>query len=376
VPNARQLMVVAGEASGDEWAASVVEELRSPAFGLGGPRLAAAGCDLLADASRSAGMGLLPALLDAPRLALVGSRLLREAQRRRPRAALLVGFSEFNGWIGPRLRSLGVPVLWLAPPQVWAWRPGRAARYVNACDRMAVLLPFEERLWRELGADAQFVGHPATAEPLEPRELARRRLGIRDSELAVALLPGSRTSELARHLELMLQAAQRMGANRAVRAWVLLSHGLAPARVKRVRESALSAGAGCLDPGSERLLSGFDAALVKSGTGSLKCALAGAAPVIVYRTGRLTERVLRRLLRVSSIGLPNVLLGRREFPELVGHRVNAIGMERELGRLLSNHRRAAQAGQELRRVLEPLGLGTTHGSPTERTARMLEQWLA
>ncbi|MBN1606871.1 MAG: hypothetical protein JW940_09570 [Polyangiaceae bacterium] len=369
-------MVVAGEASGDEWAACVVRTLGSSAFGWGGSRLAAAGCELVIDASRYGAMGLVPALLGAPRLVSLGATLLGEARRRRPRMALLVGYSEFNGWMGPRLRALGVRVLWLAPPQVWAWRPRRARRYVEACDRMAVLLPFEQLLWRELGADAHFVGHPATAEPLEPREQVRQRLGIRAEEPAVALLPGSRPNELARHLELMLQAAGRVRANRAARTWVFLSHGLAPALATRVRQAASRAGVDCLRPESECLLAGFDAALAKSGTGSLKCALAGAAPVIVYRTGRIAELVLRRLVRVSSIGLPNVLLGRREFPELVGCRVNATDMAQELELLLCEKDRVARAQQQLRGILEPPNLDSTPGSPTERVARLMEPWLA
>jgi lipid-A-disaccharide synthase len=376
VPGAEPLIVVAGEASGDEWAAPVVKMLGGSAFGLGGSRLAAAGCELLGDASWCGAMGLVPALLCAPRLLALGATLLAEARRRRPRIALLVGYSEFNGWIGPRLRAQGARVLWLAPPQVWAWRPGRARRYAKACDRMAVLLPFEQRLWRDVGADAHFVGHPATTEPLEPREQARRRLGVRPGESAVALLPGSRPNELARHLEPMLQAAKRLRANLAARSWVLPSRELSPALIARLRQSASRAGADCLDPGSDGLLAGFDAALVKSGTGSLKCALAGAAPVIVYRTGRVADWVLRRLLHVSSIGLPNVLLGRREFPELAGYRVDATEMERQLELLLREKDRATRARQQLRSILAPPNLSSTGGSPTERVARLMEPWLA
>jgi lipid-A-disaccharide synthase len=376
VPSAKKMMVVAGEASGDEWAGPIVTELGAQAFGLGGSRLAAAGCELLAEASRHSAMGLGPALLRAPRLVSLGLKLLAEARRRRPQVALLAGYSEFNGWLGPRLRALGVRVLWLAPPQVWAWRPGRARRYVEACDRMAVLLPFEQRLWRELGADAHFVGHPATAAPLESKEHARQRLGVRTGELAVALLPGSRPHELERHLGPMLQTARQLRARHAARSWVLLGAELTPALARRVRQSAGRAGADCLEPGSDGLLAGFDAALVKSGTGSLKCALAGASPVIVYRTGPVAELVLRPLLRVSSIGLPNILLGRKEFPELAGCRVKATDMQRELERLVSEKDRVARAERELRRLLEPPGLGSTGESPARRAARLMETWFA
>lgn len=376
MPSTEALLVVAGEASGDEWAAPTVRELDVSAFGLGGSHLAEAGCDLLDHVSEVSAIGFGPALLRVPRLTSLGTRLLRAAKKRSTRAALLVGYSEFNGWLGPRLRAMGLRVLWFAPPQVWAWRPGRARRYAKACDRMALVLPFEQRFWQRVGVDAHFVGHPATTEPVEPKDKAQQRLGIRPGDLNLALLPGSRTSEVTRHLGLMLEAATRLRIRHGARAWVVLADDLPAASVQRVRERAARAGVGCLEPGSDRLLSAFDAALVKSGTASLKCALAGVASVIVYRTNRLTELLLRRLLCVSSIGLPNLLLGRRDFPELVGCRLTAAETARELEQLLPQTERVAQAQRQLWSLLEPPSLRSTEGPPTRRVARLIRPWLA
>jgi hypothetical protein len=155
------VLVVAGEGSGDAMAAPVVRQLGVPAFGLGGTALGAVGMELVSDLSRTAAMGVGAVLVRAPLLIDAGRRLLSEARRRKPRAALLVGFSEFNAWLGPRLRKLGMRVLWYSPPQIWAWRGGRADTLRDACDRMAVILPFEEELWRAHGADAHYVGHPS-----------------------------------------------------------------------------------------------------------------------------------------------------------------------------------------------------------------------
>ncbi|HEX4475938.1 MAG TPA: hypothetical protein VH142_12725, partial [Polyangiaceae bacterium] len=154
------LLVVAGEGSGDALAAPVVAALGAGAFGMGGPRLARAGAELLVDQRGVAVMGVTAALTSAWTHALAGLRIIRETDRRRPTAALLVGYSEFNGWLAPRLRRRGLSVLWYAPPQVWAWRPARARRIVPHVDAVALLLPFEAPIWERAGARATYVGHP------------------------------------------------------------------------------------------------------------------------------------------------------------------------------------------------------------------------
>src|SRR5687767_2679958 len=145
-------------------AAPVVRRLSVPGFGLGGPRLRDAGVELVGDVSELAVLGIGETLRKAPAISRAAVRLLREIGRRRPRAALLAGYSEFNTWLGARLRARGTRVLWYGAPQVWAWRPGRAPNIRRACDRLAVVLPFEQALWRGLGADARYVGHPALGQ--------------------------------------------------------------------------------------------------------------------------------------------------------------------------------------------------------------------
>jgi lipid-A-disaccharide synthase len=143
------LLVIAGEASGDRAAAAVVGRLDGVrAFGLGGPALASRGVDLVGDLRASTALGLGEVGARAGRVLLAWRAVVRAARRDRPRAALLVNYTEFNARLAPRLHAAGTRVLWYGAPQVWAWRPGRARSLRRWIDRMAVMLPFEEATWR------------------------------------------------------------------------------------------------------------------------------------------------------------------------------------------------------------------------------------
>jgi lipid-A-disaccharide synthase len=204
---------VAGEASGDRAAAAVVSRLGVPSFGIGGPALEASGTELLADLRGFTAMGLSELAGRAARIARAFARVAHAG--RRARAALLVGYTEFNARLAPRLHRHGVRVLWYGAPQVWAWRRGRARSLRRHIDRMAVVLPFEEALWREEGVDAHYVGHPARDTTALDRDTARRALGLTPRAAAVAILPGSRPHEVRRMLEPMLDAYLRVRDDRA-----------------------------------------------------------------------------------------------------------------------------------------------------------------
>lgn len=368
-------MVAAGEASGDDLAAEVVRRLRVSGFGLGGPRLAAVGTELVSQLSAVTSMGPVGPLLRAPAILRVGIDLLAEARRRRPRAALLVGFSEFNGWLGRRLRRLGIRVVWYAPPQIWAWGTGRGQRFAGACDVMAVLLPFERELWRSFGKEAHFVGHPAAVEPFEAPTHARQSLGLARDGRTLALLPGSRPAEVKRHLADMLLAARILRERDAVEPRIFTASSLDIATQTWLRRRAAQAGIPCLGPGSDRVLSAFDVALVKSGTGSLKCALAGATPIIVYRTGRLVDAAARRLLKVPNIGLPNIVLGEARFTELFGPSVSAEAMLRSVRQVLTGSRDGVECISRLIARLLPAPDGPGAPTPADRVAALIEPWL-
>ncbi len=374
----RSLLVVAGEASGDRAAAAVVVALREVlslrALGMGGAALAAAGASLVCNLRDTTAMGLGAVAARAQRILLARTELLRSARREGVRAALLVNYSEFNAHLAPALHAEGVHVLWYGAPQIWAWRSGRGEALRRHVDRMAVMLPFEERLWRERGMDAHYVGHPAREVVALGRTEARKQLGLTDLAQTIAVLPGSRPHEVDELLAPMLLAVEKVREDRAsIDARVLLAPSLDRATRARARETAQAAGIGshdvCASQGAGAVLPAFDVALTASGTATLEAALARAVPVVAYRVGLLTELVARALVRTSHYALPNVLLERRAFVELLQRDVNPAMLAAALAQSLDNRAELVLACDS---VEAALGEKRT---PSRDVAAMLAPWL-
>ncbi len=370
-----ELLVVAGEASGDRTAAAVLERLPGArAFGLGGPALAEAGAELVSDMREWTALGLGEAAARGHGVWQAWRALSREVRKRRPRAAMLVGYSEFNARLAPSLHRRGTRVLWYGAPQVWAWRAGRTESVRRSVDRMAVVLPFEEPLWRAAGADAHYVGHPARETVLVDRRDARQSLGMTPTASAVAILPGSRPHEVRRLLEPMLDAYEVVRSDRAsVDARVFIAPSLDAATRDWVRHTCDRPHVAAFDVdarmGVMPLLPAFDVALCASGTVSLEAALARAVPVVAYRVGLATELAARALLRSEHVALPNVLLGRRAFTELLQRDVRVDRLAAALADALD---RRAQLVADCAEVETRLGDARR---PSAAVAAMLAPWL-
>jgi len=369
------LLVVAGEASGDRAAAAVVRRLPSiRVFGLGGPALASCGVELASDLRASTALGVGEVLTRAWAVAQAWRALTRAIRARRPRAALLVDYTEFNARLAARLRGDGVPVVWYGAPQIWAWRSKRAASFRNRVDRMAVMLPFEAPLWRASGVDAQYVGHPALEGPRLGRSAARGTMGMTPYAAAVAILPGSRPHEVRRLLEPMLEGYERVRADRAsVDARVLVAPSLdEPTRLwvsqvcaaRRVLSFEVDPHTGAL-----AMLPAFEASLCASGTASLEAALARAVPVVAYRVGLSTELAARALLSTAHVALPNVLLGRKAFPELLQRDVTPSRIASALADVLDRRESFVGACDEVEAALGG------ERNPSTAVARMLAPML-
>lgn len=371
-----RLLIVAGEASGDRMAALVARTLAARgvrAWGIAGPSCRSAGVETIADTSTLAAMGIRDALARAPAALAAIARLARRIRKDPPAAALLVNYTELNTHLGRALRRLGVRVLWCVAPQAWAWREGRFRTLGSSLDKLAVILPFEEPLWRRAGVDARYVGHPALDIPWLPRAEARSRLGLLPGAAdraqgagaadrapgagapALALLPGSRSGEVTRLTRPFCDAASillREGSVAAVRLFA------APWLDDRARalvdREASRASIPVVIPDTEHgaapLLTAFDASLCASGTASLEAALAGALPVVAYRMDALSFTAARLLVKTPHIALPNILLGRRAVPELLQSDVTpealASALRRALGPRDHEHRRGARSAAD------------------------------
>ncbi len=375
-----ELLVVAGEASGDRAAAAVLARLqegpaRVGAFGMGGAALEATGMEMLADLRETTALGVGEVLGHLVGVARAHKRIVGAVAKRRPRAALLVNYTEYNARLAPKLWARRIPVLWYGAPQIWAWRPGRATSMRRSIDRMAVMLPFEEALWRAVGVDAHYVGHPACEGLTRTRDEARALLGLTPFAPCVAVMPGSRPHEVERLLGPMLEGFDRVRRDRAsLDARVLLApsldpttraHAIALARRMRVGLHEVDA-----REGATGVLPAFDVTLCASGTASLEAAITHAVPIVAYRVGLATELIARALVHAPFVALPNVLLGRPAFSELLQRNAQPERFAEELARALDGRRSRVAACQEVSRILGP------SQTPSREVARMLSPWLA
>lgn len=373
-----ELIVVAGEASGDRAAAAVIAKLPGVrAFGMGGGAMKREGVDLVADLRQVTALGLSEVAQRAYGIGLAYTRLCFAIRKRKPTAALLVNYTEFNSRMAARLSNSGTRVLWYGAPQIWAWRPGRAETLRHHLDRMAVMLPFEEKLWQALGVDTRYVGHPAIEERRGPehRAAARELLGLTPFAWAVAILPGSRPHEVRRLLEPMLTGYETVRHNHAsVDARVMLAASLDDETRAWARALAKQRNVDVVDVDSHAgiayALPAYDAALCASGTASLECALARVIPVVCYRVGWTTEMVARAFLDVSNVALPNVLLQREAFPELLQRQVVSSRISDELERVLAERDTFLASCNELEHVLGD------RRHPSREVAAMLEPWIS
>lgn len=317
------VLLVAGEPSGDLHASALVRELRGlcpevRVAGIGGPALRAAGMEILVDMSSVATMGLVEVLGSARRLWSAYRAVARFLDRERPDLVVLVDYPEFNLRLAARARRRGMRVFYYIGPQVWAWRAGRIPRIVERVDRMAVVFPFEAELYNRNGREiAHFVGHPLLdiVRPSRPPEETRRRYGLAAERPVVALLPGSREKEIRYLLAPLLGAARILSA----RGWqpVLAVAPSLPERVAADMMRALPAGVVAVRGDTYSVVAAADAAVVASGTATVETVLLGCPMVVVYRMAPLTYRLARRLVRVPYIAMPNLILGRPAFPELI-----------------------------------------------------------
>ena len=366
-------MIVAGEASGDRHAAALVDSMRRSApettfdfFGMTGERMRRAGVRSVVAGEDLAIVGLVEVGRALPRFLRVFAELKRAADTERPDAAILVDYPEFNLQLAAALRKRGIPVVFYISPQLWAWRSYRVRRVRRDVSLLLTILPFERAWYAARGYErVEFIGHPLAGEVHAARTRAEFCVDhdLDASRPIIALLPGSRRQEVARHLPLMLLSAIELRRTHADAQFVV---ALAKNRLRAEAETALAATSD--DDGSLKscvriahgethdALASSDAAAVASGTATLEAALLHTPLVIVYRESALNWHTLGRLISVEHFGLPNLVAGERIAPELIQHDFTPARVARELARLLEpRHNRETR--ERLRDVAAKLGAG-------------------
>ncbi len=360
------ILIVAGEASGDLHAAGFISSIRRllpdvHIHGIGGQKMEAAGLDCLFPSSELAVVGLIEVFSHLRPIIGAYRKVVRWLEDKRPDLCVLVDYPEFNLLIARKAKAFGIPVFYYITPQVWAWRQGRVKKLRRYTDAMAVILPFEEPFFRSHGVNATFVGHPLLDVVHAPcsREEFCANHGLLPDRRIVGLFPGSRRGEIARILPHMLDAARRIRRDVPVAQFVIpLAPGLAGDVKRLVREQVVSSGLTGIEVVEDQAygaMSASDAVLLASGTVTLEAAILGVPMVVTYKVSPLSHMVGQYLIKVPFISLVNLVAARQIVPEILQEAVNGRTLAGELLPLLTDESRRRRMLDGLAEVRRRLG---------------------
>ena len=361
-PDARKILIVAGEASGDRYGARLMQAVHGlmPGVrftGVGGRHMREAGLETLMDAERIAVLGFFEILTSLPILRKTFNRCVQELATR-PDLVLLIDYPGFNLRLARKAKEAGIPVVYFVSPQVWAWKPGRIKAIADTVRRMLVIFPFEVEFYRKHGVEVTFVGHPlveilGTQGPRPTRQESARRLGLDPDRRIIGLLPGSRMKETRRNLPPILGAARLLAARFPDLQFLI------PVASTLTREKMAAMvdmpGVVLTDGDFHEAMRLCDTAIVSSGTATVETGLLEVPMVIVYRLNPLTYQVARRMTALECFGMVNLVAGRKIVPELIQADCTASRIAEEMGMLLTDRVLHERMRRDLRAMKELLG---------------------
>jgi lipid-A-disaccharide synthase len=375
----KRILVSAGEASGDLYAALVVEELRAAFpdarfFGCTGPRLRAAGVETVVDAASLAVVGLLEVVVHLPRIYGEFRKLMRAAAEQRPDVAILTDSPDFHLRAARRLHAAGIPVIYLVAPQAWAWRKGRVGSMRRTLRRLLCIFPFEREFFERAGVPTTYIGHPLAGlvRPTLSRAEFFRKHGLAIDRPLVAVLPGSRRGEAARHLPALLEAVTRLARDRGVQAVLPAS---VTSGVEFFRQRLGAATVQVLEGESWNAMAHADLALAASGTVTVEAALLGTPMVTFYKVTPPSWLAGKLLVRVPFYSMVNLIAGRKVVPELMQSEFSADTLYREAVRLLDDPAARAVMRAGLAEVRHRLGADTGQPPAQCRAAAIIHDIL-
>jgi lipid-A-disaccharide synthase len=372
-------MIVAGEASGDKHGAKLVAALRSlrpdlpfEFFGSGGDEMRAAGVETLVDIREVAIMGLLEVSRALPKFLHVFRRLRRAARESDPELVILIDWPEFNLRLAKKLKSDNRRVIYYISPQVWAWRSYRIHAIKRYVERMLVILPFEKDYYERNGVDVDYVGHPLldSVRVTASRDDFCSRYQFDSSKPIIALLPGSRHSEIKYILPPILEAARLLN-----RSEPQLQFALPLAKTFSIDEmgahSQTIKNLKLIENDTYNALSASELAVVASGTATLETAIIGTPLIIVYRASTLNWRIFRPLINVPFVGMPNLIAGREIAPELLQNDMNPERLAAQITAMLNDPKWLARLRADLAEVRQDLGSAKASERAASRILEML-----
>jgi lipid-A-disaccharide synthase len=375
------LLLSAGEASGDMYAARLASVLQSrmdvQLFGMGGPQMRAAGVEIITDYSEVAVVGITEIVRHLPSLLRAMDQIVTEAEARKPALAILTDFPGFHLRLARKLQPRGIRNVYYICPQFWAWRPWRANLIRRRFVKALCIFPFEEEFFRNAGVSTEFIGHPLVGEVhvTRDRKTFCQQHGLDPARTIVTILPGSRAAELAHHLPVLQETAARIHARKPVQFVVAAAHPREIEQLKTGWPTGLTVRV--IEGETYNALAAADAAIVSSGTATIEAALLNAPMVVVYRVSPLTATLAKPLVRTPFFAMVNLIAGKKVVTELVQDNLTPERVAEAILALLQdpNARAAMKEGlADVRKRLGPPGavdraadqigllLGTTAGN--------------
>ena len=341
------LMLIAGEASGDAHAAELVKALHAQApdvtiFGAGGPKMKAAGMELLLDLTEHAVVGLVEVLKNYGKFRRIFWDLVREAEKRRPEAVVLVDFPGFNLRFAAQMKKRGIKVVYYISPQLWAWHAHRAKQIKRDVDLMLTIFPFEKSWYAKHAPKlrVEFVGHPVVERIQKTGDRKQK------TENLVLLLPGSREREVKKIWPIMAKVVDRMPADLQFVAAAVDARSAAMMKHPRVKVAV---------GGAHELMQRATLAITASGTATMECAFFGCPMIVVYKVNWLTYLIGRMIVKVNWLAMPNVIANREIVPEFLQHRATPDALANAALELLRDTAKREAMQRELVKVVESLG---------------------
>lgn len=378
-----QVLIVAAEASSVTYAQRILEAWKAKgrkvhAFGVGSQDMEDIGFERLGKSEEMAVVGAAEIISAYSHLKSVFDNLVAEAEKRRPKVAIVMDYPEFNLMLAKKLHALGIPVVYYISPQVWAWRKGRVKTIKKYCKKVFVLFPFEVPFYEEHGVPVEFVGHPLLDElderlidDLEYRKTHRNQCGIRDNEIVLGLMPGSRRLEVKQHLDIQLDAARILSKKFPNLKVLILT---APTFTKEYMQDRLEnfrLPYMLLKDEPFRMIHLVDMMLVASGTATLQVGLLKKPMVIMYKMKWLTGVFAKLFVRGTKyFGLVNLILNKEAVPELFQSEVTAENLAAELERYVLDKKYHDSVVADLGQVRQYLG----DKGATERVVKALEEY--
>lgn len=357
----KKLMIIAGEISGDLHGASLVEELLKidsslSISGIGGDRMKKAGMKILYHINDMAFLGFVEVIKHLPYIKKVQRGLIDFVKQNDIKNVVLIDYPGFNLSIAKKLKALNVKIVYYISPQIWAWGAGRINKIKKLVNKMLVVFPFEEDMYKREGIDVEFVGHPLIERINSYNFLSKEelfhKLNLESEKEILLLLPGSRKNEIEKIFSQSISAAKRLAEKFNIQVVVACSDNISEEQLYELTEIR-----------SFKIAKGFTYDLmkhakfgiIKSGTSTLESGILSLPMVIVYKTSLVTYLIVKSMVKVNKIGMANIILGETVVPELIQGRVNEQEIYNEVSSILSDKKRYEGIKNKLGKIKTKLG---------------------